>query len=86
MVVAGAADIGVKDRNSVGSRLARSLAVELVVEDRAHRAIGQRADLDGAHCCRFEAIGAEWPHQADDAKARAEPLFGMRPPLQDQFA
>ena len=39
MVVAGAANIGVKDRDSVGSRLARSLAVELVFEDRAHRAV-----------------------------------------------
>jgi hypothetical protein len=85
MVVTGTADVGVKDRDSVSSRLVRSLAVELIVEDRAYRAVGQRADLDGAHRCRFEAIDSERSHQADDAEAGAEALFGMRPQLQDQL-
>lgn len=61
MVVAGSADVGVEDRNSVGWRPVRGLTIELVVEDRAHRAVGQRADLDGAYCRRFETIGAERP-------------------------
>src|SRR2546423_4565767 len=46
VVVARSADIGVKDRHTIGRRPLRSLAIELVVEDRAHRAVGQRADLD----------------------------------------
>ena len=54
MVVAGAADVGVEDRGGVGGPRLRGLAIELVVEDRAHRAVGQRADLDGARGCRLE--------------------------------
>src|SRR5437899_2328517 len=46
VVVARSADIGVKDRHAIGGRPLRSLAIELVVEDGAHRPIGQRADLD----------------------------------------
>src|SRR5260221_2996296 len=86
MVVAGSADIGVEDRDDVGWRWVRGLAIELVVEDRAHRTVGQRADLDGARGRRFEAIGAERPHQAHDAETGTEALFGMRPALQDQLA
>ena len=78
MVVARAADIGVEDRRGIGGRRVRGLAIELVVEDRAHRAVGQRADLDGARGGGFEAIGAERAHQAHDAEAGAEALFGMR--------
>src|SRR5271156_419523 len=63
MVVARPADVGVKDRNCVGAGRISGLAVELVVEDRAHRAVGQGADLDGAHRCCFETLGAEWPDQ-----------------------
>jgi hypothetical protein len=62
------------------------LAIELVVEDRAHRAVGRRADLDRSSGRRFEAIGAKRPQQADDAEAGTEALFGMRPALQDQLA
>src|SRR5271170_2862788 len=86
MVVAGTADIGVEDRDTAGGPPLRRVAIELVVEDRAHRAVGQRADLDGAGRCRFEAIGAGRPHQAHDAQAGAEALFGMRPALQNQLA
>src|SRR3981081_615409 len=50
------------------------------------RAVGEGADLDGARCCRFETLGAERPHQAHDAEAGAEALFGMRPAFQDQLA
>jgi len=77
VVVAGAADIGVKDRDAVGWRPVCGLAIELVVEDRAHRAVGQRADLDGASGGRFEAVGTERPYQADNAQAGTEALFGM---------
>src|SRR5260221_13284490 len=58
----------------------------LLFEDRAHRAVGERADLDGARGRRFETLGAERPHQAHDAETGTEALFGMRPALQDQLA
>jgi len=86
MVVARAADIGVKDRHAVGGRAERSLAVELVVEDRAHRTVGQGADLDCPSRRGLQSIGAERPRQADDAEAGAEALLGMRPALEDQLA
>jgi len=64
----------------------RSLAIELVIEDGAHRAVGQGADLDRPRGGGFETIGAERPHQPDDAEAGAEALFEMGPALQDQLA
>ena len=85
VVVARSADIGVEDRHVIGGRL-RRLAIELVVEDGAHRAVGQGADLDCPGGGRFEAIGAERPHQPHDAEASAEALFGMGPAFQDQLA
>src|SRR5438309_1335237 len=86
MVVARSADIGVKDRHTIGRRPLCNLAIELVVEDGAHRAVGQRADLDRPRGGSFEAIGAERPYQAHNAEAGTEALFGMRPALQDQLA
>src|SRR5438128_10848414 len=85
MVVAGSADIGVEDRHTIGGPSLRRLTIEVVVEDRTHRAVGQRADLDGARCRRFETLGTERTHQAHDAETRAEALFGVGPALQDQF-
>ena len=86
MVVAGAADIRVEHRGGIGWQRVRGLTIELVVEDRAHRAVGQGADLKGARCCRFEAIGAKRAHQAHNAEAGAEALFGVRAALQNQLA
>src|SRR5215469_17124797 len=85
MVVAWPADVGVEQRDIVDGR-SRRRSVELVIEDRAHRAVGQGADLDGSGRRGFEASGAERPNQADDAETGAEALFRMRPALQDQFA
>ena len=84
MVVARPADIGMQDRHAIAGRAGRRLAVELVVEDRAYRPVGQGADLDGPRCCGFEASRAEWPHQPDDAQAGAEALFRMRTTFEDQ--
>src|ERR1700726_4846502 len=84
--VGGTGDVGVEDRDGIGWRPVRGLAIELVVEDRAHRAVGQRADLDGARGRRFETLGAERPHQANDTETGAEALFGVGPALQDQLA
>ena len=75
-----------EDRDGLGRLRLGGLAIELVVEDRANRAIGQRADLDGARCRRFETHGTVRPHQADDAETGAEALLGVRPALQDQLA
>ena len=85
MVVARPADVGVEQRDIIDGR-SRRRSVELVIEDRAHRAIGQGADLDGSGRCGFEASDAERPHQADDTETGAEALFRMRPALKDQIA
>src|SRR6476659_3927022 len=86
VVVARSADIGVEDRHAIGGRPLRRLAIELVVEDGAHRAVGQGADLDRPRGGGFQAIGAEWPHQPHDAEAGPEALLRVGPALQDQFA
>src|SRR5580704_3142873 len=86
VVVTRSADIGVEDRHAVGGRPLRRLAIELVVEDRTHRTVGQRADLDCPRGGGFQAIGAERPHQPDDAEAGPEALLRVGPMLQDQLA
>src|SRR6516225_11731175 len=86
VVVARSADIGVEDRRAVGRRPLRRLAIELVVEDRPHRTVGQGADLDRPRRGGFEAIGAEWPDQPHEAKAGPEALLRGGPALQDQLA
>src|SRR3954469_7143409 len=86
MVVAGAADVGVEHRGGVSRPRLHGLTIELVIEDRAHRAVGQGADLDGPCCCRLDTFAAERAYQAHDAEAGAEPLLGMWPALQDQLA
>ena len=48
--------------------------------------VGQGADLDRARCRCLDTLGAERAHQAHDAEAGAETLFGMRAALQDQLA
>jgi hypothetical protein len=53
---------------------------------RMHRTVGQGADLDCPRGGGFQAIGAEWPRQPDDAEAGAEALFGMWTALEDQLA
>jgi hypothetical protein len=76
----------VEDWHAIGGRPLRGLAIELVVEDRAHRTVGQRADLDCPRGGGFETIGAEWPHQPHDAQAGPEALLRVGPALQDQLA
>ena len=85
MVVAGSADVGVEDRHSV-SRLA--------LVRRGDRACGRGSSAPSRRSAcrsRWRALPplrddrAERPHQAHDAEAGAEALFGMRPALQDQL-
>src|ERR1700740_2087330 len=83
VVVARSADIGVKERRAVGRWRLRGLAIELVVEDRAHRAVAQRADLDRPRGSGFEATATEWPHQPDNAQPGAEALLRVGPTLQN---
>src|SRR5580700_4100607 len=86
VVIARSADIGVEDRHAIGGWPLCGLAIELVVENGAHRAVGQGADLDCPRGGGFEAIGAEWPSQPDDAEAGPEALLRVGPALQDQLA
>ena len=58
MVIAGPADVGVEDPHGLGGSGLRGMAIALVVEDRAHRAVGQRADIDGAPGRHFEPTSA----------------------------
>ena len=86
VVVARSADIGMEQRHTVGGPRLWGLAIELVVEDRAHRAVGQRSNLDRPRGGGLEALGTEWPHQPDDAEAGAEALLWVGPALEDQLA
>src|ERR1700738_1920410 len=86
VVVTRSADIGVEDRHAIGGRPLRRLAIELVIEDRTHRTVGQGGDLDCPRGGGFEAIGAERPHEPHDAEAGPEALLRVGPALQDQLA
>jgi hypothetical protein len=57
----------VDDRRAVRSARGRGVAIELVVEIGADRAVGERSDLDGAVGGGFETRDAERPRQAQDA-------------------
>ena len=75
-----------EDRHAVRGAPLRGVAIEIVVEDGFDRAVGPRADLEGARGGRLDALGAERLDQPDDAETGAEALLGMRPVLQDQLA
>jgi len=48
-------------------RWARGTPVEVVVEDGFDRAVGPRADVDGAFGGGFQALGAMGTREPDDA-------------------
>src|SRR5438067_12417375 len=75
-----------EDRRVVRGTLVRDVSIELVVEDGAHRSVGERADLDGPRGGGFQTCDAERPRQTQDAEAGSEALFRMRPLLQDEIA
>ena len=74
------------DRRTVRSPLLCGVSIELVVEDGANRAVGERADLDGVRCSGFQPCDAERPRQPQDAEAGSEALLGMGSLLQDEIA
>src|SRR6266581_6400211 len=75
-----------EDRRAVRSTLVCGVSIELVVEDGTERAVGERADLDGARGGGFQTCDAERPRQTQDAKTGSESLFGVGPVLQDELA
>jgi hypothetical protein len=75
-----------QDRRCVRGGLARGTPIEVVVEDGFDRAVGARADVDGALGGSFQTLGAMGAGQPDDAQTGAETLFGMRSLFEDQFA
>ena len=52
----------------------------------ADRSVAEAADVDGARGGGFKAFAAERAHEAQDAAAGAEALFGMGPSFEDEFA
>ena len=67
-----------QDRRRVRGALVRGTPIEVVVEDGFDRAVGARADVDGALGGGFQTLGAEGAGQPDDAETGAKALFGMR--------
>jgi hypothetical protein len=62
LVIPRAADVGMQDRGAVASGCWRIGAVEPVFEDRADRAVAERADRDRPGAGGLQARSAEWPH------------------------
>jgi hypothetical protein len=60
--------------------------IELVVEGGTDRAVGERADLDGARCGGLQTCDTERPRQPQDAEAGSEALLRMGSLLQDEIA
>ncbi len=66
--VAAAADVGMTDRRETGRGRFGRLLIELVVENGFDRAIGQRADVDGAPGGCVQPCRADRAFQLEDAK------------------
>ena len=75
-----------QDRRCVRGALVRGAPIEMVVEDGLDRAIGARADVDGALGGGFQTLGAVGTGQPNNAQTGAKALFGMRALFEDQFA
>ena len=79
MVVAAAADVAragpaARPARAAGGRPGRGRCAG----SRSHRAVATGADIDAALAGRLDPLGALGAHQAQDAKAGAEALLGMR--------
>ena len=78
MVVAAAADVFVLDRQLVGHGFGAKCAVQAVLQDRLHRAVGAGADVHAALAGGLQPLGPVAADQAQDPQTGAEPLLGMR--------
>src|SRR5258706_7802233 len=85
VVVATPADVGVPDRRCVRRVRFGEGAIESVLQDRLDRAVGGRADIVAAPGRRLDALRPMALDEAEDAKARAEALLGMRLHLHDRL-
>ena len=75
-----------EDRRAVHGALGCGLAIKLVVENGADRAIAARPDLKGPQASRFDPFAAEGLDEPDNAGAGAEALLGMAAFFEDQIA
>jgi hypothetical protein len=86
MVIARAADVGMKDRRALCGARMDGMPIELVVEDGANRSVSERADLDGAGGGGFQPRDTKWARQMEDAEAGAKALLGVGPLLENEIA
>src|SRR5712671_1939406 len=85
VVVATPADVGVPDRGRVRRAWFGEGAIKPVLQDRLDRAVGGGADIVAAPGRGLDALRSIALHEAEDAKARAEALLGMRLRLHDRL-
>jgi len=78
MVIAGAAQIGVVEKRRLAA-VPGSGFVALLGEERGDAVTSERADFEGAGRNRFGVRRIDAAIKAQDSKASAEALFGMRP-------
>src|ERR1700733_1374007 len=85
VVVATPTDIDVPDRGCVRRVRFGEGTIEPVLQDRLDRAVGCGADIVAAPGRGLDALRSIALHEAEDAKARAEALLGMRLCLHDRL-
>src|SRR5580692_4025120 len=85
VVVATPADVGVPDRGCVRRVWFGEGAIEPVLQNLLDRAVGGGADIVAAPGRGLDALRSIALHEAEDAKARAEALLGMRLCLHDRL-
>src|SRR5271163_4399071 len=85
VVVATSADVGVPDRGCVRRVRFGEGTIEPVLQDRLDRTVSGGADIVAAPGRGLDALRSIAFHEAEDAKARAEALLGMRLRLHDRL-
>src|SRR5713226_4344652 len=85
VVIATPAEIDEPDRGCVQRVRFGEGTIEPVLEDRLDRAVGGGADIVAAPGRGLDALRSIALHEAEDAKARAEALLGMRLCLHDRL-
>src|SRR5258708_15917847 len=85
VVVARAADIGMKDRRAVRTALLRGVAIEIVVEDGSDRSVGPGADIERPRRGGLDALRTERFDQPYNSEPRPEARFALRRLLHAQL-